>query len=167
MTHVFPSGTKEVFRVRLASGREVQATANHPFLSYDGWRPLGDLTAGSRVAVPRHTPGPLETRPMAEPEMTDVRAAKLARLDLVIGTHDVELRTLLEMPFHCRLHVRCRMSVRRLTDSTWPIFSPSYCTCVFPRWISATVGNVTVTSGPSEKNYLKAIQPTMRIAPLE
>jgi replicative DNA helicase len=69
MTHVFPSGTKEVFRVRLTSGREVQATANHPFLTYDGWRSLGDLTAGSRVAVPRHTPGPLETQPMAEPEI--------------------------------------------------------------------------------------------------
>ncbi len=69
MTHVFPSGTKEVFRVRLASGREVQATVNHPFLTYDGWRSLGDLTVGSRVAVPRHTPGPLETRPMAEPEI--------------------------------------------------------------------------------------------------
>ena len=69
MTHVFPSGTKEVFRVRLASGREVQATASHPFLTYDGWRSLGDLTTGSRVAVPRHTPGPLQTRPMAEPEI--------------------------------------------------------------------------------------------------
>ena len=69
MTHVFPSGTKEVFRVRLASGREVQATVNHPFLTYDGWRSLGDLTVGSRVAVPRHTPGPLETQPMAEPEI--------------------------------------------------------------------------------------------------
>jgi replicative DNA helicase len=69
MTHVFPSGTKEVFRVRLRSGREVQATANHPFLTYDGWRPLGDLTAGTRVAVPRHVPGPLEERPMAEPEI--------------------------------------------------------------------------------------------------
>jgi replicative DNA helicase len=69
MTHVFPSGTKEVFRVRLTSGREVQATANHPFLTYDGWRSLGGLTAGSRVAVLRHTPGPLETQPMAEPEI--------------------------------------------------------------------------------------------------
>jgi replicative DNA helicase len=69
MTHVFPSGIKEVFQVRLASGREVQATANHPFLTYDGWRPLGDLMTGSRVAVPRHTPAPLETRPMAEPEI--------------------------------------------------------------------------------------------------
>ena len=69
MTHAFPSGIREVFRVRLTSGRQVQATANHPFLTYDGWRPLGDITAGCRVAVPRHTPGPLAGRPMPEPEI--------------------------------------------------------------------------------------------------
>ena len=69
MTHAFPSGIREVFRVRLTSGRQVQATANHPFLTYDGWRPLGDITVGCRVAVPRHTPGPLAGRPMPEPEI--------------------------------------------------------------------------------------------------
>jgi len=62
MTHAFPSGTREVFRVRLRSGREVQATANHPFLTYDGWRPLGTLGPGSRVGVARHTPGPVNLR---------------------------------------------------------------------------------------------------------
>lgn len=30
MINVFPSGRKEVFRLRLASGREVEATGNHP-----------------------------------------------------------------------------------------------------------------------------------------
>ena len=69
MTHAFPSGAREVFRVRLTSGRQVQATANHPFLTYDGWRPLGEITVGCRVAVPRHTPGPLAERPMPEPEI--------------------------------------------------------------------------------------------------
>ena len=69
MTHVFPSGVKEVFRVRLRSGREVTATANHPFLTYDGWRPLAELAAGSRIAVPRHVPTPLATRDMPEAEV--------------------------------------------------------------------------------------------------
>ena len=69
MTHAFPSGAREVFRVRLTSGRQVQATANHPFLTYDGWRPLGEITVGCRVAAPRHTPGPLAERPMPEPEI--------------------------------------------------------------------------------------------------
>ena len=40
MTHAFSSGVKEVFRVRLASGRELHATANHPFLTYGGWQRL-------------------------------------------------------------------------------------------------------------------------------
>ncbi|HEY0541446.1 MAG TPA: replicative DNA helicase [Actinoallomurus sp.] len=75
MTHVFSSGSKEVFRVRLGSGREVSATANHPFLTHDGWRALGDLTAGSRVAVPRHAPAPLQTV-----EYPDAEVARLARL---------------------------------------------------------------------------------------
>jgi replicative DNA helicase len=66
MTHAFPSGTKEVFQVRLKSGRQVQATANHPFLTYDGWRPLAEIQAGGRVAVPRHTPPPLALRDMPE-----------------------------------------------------------------------------------------------------
>ena len=69
MTHAFPSGVKEVFQVRLRSGREVQATANHPFLTYEGWRSLGELTMGSRVAVPRHTPGPIHLRPLPDPEV--------------------------------------------------------------------------------------------------
>ena len=36
---VFPSGRKEVFRLRLASGREVEATGNHPFMTLEGWTP--------------------------------------------------------------------------------------------------------------------------------
>jgi replicative DNA helicase len=69
MTHVFPSGVKEVFRVRLTSGREVQATANHPFVTYDGWKQLGELSPGSRVAVPRHVPAPLAAHETPESEI--------------------------------------------------------------------------------------------------
>ena len=69
LTHAFPSGVKEVFRVRLASGRQVTATANHPFLTYDGWTPLAELQPGSRVGVARHVPPPLEISPMDEDEL--------------------------------------------------------------------------------------------------
>lgn len=58
LTHVFPTGVKPVYRLRLASGKEVTATANHPFLTHEGWTPLGELAVGSRVGVPRHVPGP-------------------------------------------------------------------------------------------------------------
>lgn len=63
LTHAFPSGTKKVFEVTLASGRRVRATANHPFLTYDGWMPLAELTEGSRVGSIRHVPPPLEITP--------------------------------------------------------------------------------------------------------
>ena len=66
MSAVFPSGTKEVFRLRLRSGREVEATANHRFLTMDGWCPLGDLVVGDRLATPRRTPPPLQPVPMPE-----------------------------------------------------------------------------------------------------
>ncbi|MGW7292926.1 replicative DNA helicase [Streptomyces xiamenensis] len=69
MTHVFSSGVKEVFRLTLASGREIDATANHPFLMYDGWRPLGELSPGSRIAVPRGTGVPQRTREWPEAEL--------------------------------------------------------------------------------------------------
>ena len=69
MTHAFPSGVKEVFQVRLRSGREVQATANHPFLTYEGWRALGELAVGARVGVPRHTPGPMGLHSLPDDEV--------------------------------------------------------------------------------------------------
>jgi replicative DNA helicase len=69
MTHVFPSGAKEVFRLRLKSGREINATANHPFMTYEGWRPLGELRPGTRLAVPRHVPTPTELREWPDDEV--------------------------------------------------------------------------------------------------
>ena len=58
MTKVFTTGVKPVFRLRLASGRQIDATANHPFYTYDGWRPLGELNLNDRVAVTRFAPAP-------------------------------------------------------------------------------------------------------------
>ena len=58
LTHVFRTGTRPVFRLTLASGKRVRATANHPFLTYEGWTPLAELAPGSRLAVPRHVPAP-------------------------------------------------------------------------------------------------------------
>jgi replicative DNA helicase len=69
LSRAFPTGVREVFKVRLTSGRAVEATANHPFLTYDGWRALGDLKAGAKVAVPRHVPAPLSERELPEAEI--------------------------------------------------------------------------------------------------
>ena len=69
MTHAFPSGTKPTFELTLASGRRIQATSNHRFLTYDGWMPLSELTAGTPMASVRHVPPPLEIRPRDEDEI--------------------------------------------------------------------------------------------------
>jgi replicative DNA helicase len=69
MTHVFSSGVKEVVRLRLKSGREIKATANHPFLTYEGWRPLGELQPGARLGVPRHVSEPQELKEWPENEI--------------------------------------------------------------------------------------------------
>ena len=58
MTRVFATGVKPVFRLRLASGRTIDATANHPLYTYDGWRALDELAPGERVAIPRRAPQP-------------------------------------------------------------------------------------------------------------
>ena len=53
MTRVFRSGVKRVFELQLASGRKVTASANHPFLTLDGWAHLADLAVGMSVASSR------------------------------------------------------------------------------------------------------------------
>ncbi|MBY3553717.1 replicative DNA helicase [Modestobacter lapidis] len=60
LTHVFSTGRKDVFRLTTSSGKTVRATANHPFLTFDGFRPLGELRPGDRLGVPRHVPAPDE-----------------------------------------------------------------------------------------------------------
>jgi replicative DNA helicase len=75
MTHVFPSGRRPVFRMTLTSGRQLEATANHPFLTIEGWKPLDQLMVGSRLAVPRHVPGPLE--PVEWPDDEVILLARL------------------------------------------------------------------------------------------
>lgn len=53
LSKAFCSGTKETFRLQLSSGRMVEATANHPFRTVEGWRRLDELAVGARLAVPR------------------------------------------------------------------------------------------------------------------
>ena len=72
LTHAFPSGTKEAFRMRLASGREVTATANHPFRTVSGWRRLDELSVGSRIAVPRTLGSPEAVNKLRDHELINL-----------------------------------------------------------------------------------------------
>jgi replicative DNA helicase len=53
LTHAFATGVHPVLRMWLASGRTVDATANHRFHTPDGWRRLDGLLLGDRLAVPK------------------------------------------------------------------------------------------------------------------
>ena len=57
---VWRVGGRSVFRVRLASGRDIVATARHRLLSGDGWRRIRELAVGARVAAARGLPEPAE-----------------------------------------------------------------------------------------------------------
>lgn len=46
-------GIKPVYRVTTQLGRRIETTLAHPFLTIHGWRPLGELSPGERIAVPR------------------------------------------------------------------------------------------------------------------
>ncbi len=50
------SGKRMVYRLRTALGREITATAEHPFLTVNGWRKLGELGEGDHVATARMLP---------------------------------------------------------------------------------------------------------------
>jgi len=50
------SGIKPCFRVTTRTGRSVEVTGHHPFLTVKGWRPLHDIVVGARIAVPRWLP---------------------------------------------------------------------------------------------------------------
>jgi DNA polymerase-3 subunit alpha len=54
---VMDNGVRPVFRLRTQSGREITATANHPFLLHDGWRNLEAVRVGDHIAAPRTLPG--------------------------------------------------------------------------------------------------------------
>ena len=75
MRSVFPSGTKPIFELRLASGRRVTASANHPFRTPSGWRAVEDLVPGDALATPARLPEPTDPRPRPVPEV--IRLAEL------------------------------------------------------------------------------------------
>ncbi len=50
------SGVQSCFRVRTCTGRNVDVTGHHPFMTVHGWTPLHDLAVGSKIAVPRRVP---------------------------------------------------------------------------------------------------------------
>jgi replicative DNA helicase len=90
LSYAFPSGVKKVFELQLASGRSVVASANHPFLTVDGWVHLEDLAPGMAIASSRTT-GP-EVDPLTDAiprEIWDYIERKSVALDGAMRAHDL------------------------------------------------------------------------------
>ena len=56
VARVMSNGVKPVFRLTTATGRSIEATANHPFYTFQGWQLLESLAPGQLIATPRHIP---------------------------------------------------------------------------------------------------------------
>jgi replicative DNA helicase len=53
VTNTFCTGEKAVFRLTTQLGRTIRATANHQFLTIQGWKRLDQLQPGDHLALPR------------------------------------------------------------------------------------------------------------------
>jgi DNA repair protein RadA/Sms len=58
-------GVRPIVEVTTRLGRTLRCTPDHPVLTVDGWRAVGDLQPGSRIASPRSLPY-FGTKPRAE-----------------------------------------------------------------------------------------------------
>ncbi len=66
---VWSVGTKQVLRLSLASGRALRATAKHRVYTGTGWRTLGEIGPGDRIALSRVVPAPAEPVRWADHEV--------------------------------------------------------------------------------------------------
>jgi replicative DNA helicase len=82
-TNVFGTGRKHVLRLVTQIGRNVRATANHKFLTSDGWRRLDELQPNDRIALPRVLQGVHTT--MAHADM-----GRGSLTDDQLGANDVQ-----------------------------------------------------------------------------
>lgn len=57
VTNAFCTGTKPVYRLTTRTGVTIRATANHKFLTPEGWKRLDELDEQSNIAVPYLSPG--------------------------------------------------------------------------------------------------------------
>jgi replicative DNA helicase len=59
---VWPVGQRQTFRVQLASGRYIRATAEHKLLAGQGWTTVSQLAVGDRLALSRRVPEPIQAQ---------------------------------------------------------------------------------------------------------
>jgi len=65
-----PVNGQKLWRIRTKTGREVTVSAEHPFLTPEGWRKASALQAGGRIAIPRRIEVTGESQPLPRLEET-------------------------------------------------------------------------------------------------
>lgn len=65
----FSVGDREVRRLKLASGRQLELPASQQILKIDGWAPVPELATGSRIAVLRRLDEPTHPQRMYDSEV--------------------------------------------------------------------------------------------------
>jgi replicative DNA helicase len=95
VSNAFATGCKPVYRMTTRLGRTIRATANHKFLTVQGWQRLDTLTQGDRIAMPRSLPGPTQAT-MSNEELALLGhligdGCTLPRHAIQYTTHELEL----------------------------------------------------------------------------
>ncbi len=91
---VIQSGVKPVWRLRTALGHEIMATAEHPFMTMDGWRELGKLKVGDHVATaPGDIAEILKSRDLSRLASSDLYWDRIVEIESVgeRETYDLEI----------------------------------------------------------------------------
>ena len=69
ISRVFSSGRKKLFELTTRSGRTIKASANHPFLTIEGWQRLDSLTVETHIALPRALRHQKNSQPLRDEEI--------------------------------------------------------------------------------------------------
>jgi replicative DNA helicase len=155
LTHAFSSGVKPVFRMRLASGRTIEATSSHRFRTVDGWVQLDELGVGSRIAVPRRLDRPDMLTPMDPDEIVLLAhllgdGCVLPRQPIHYTSADEENLRAVDDAAWRRFGIHgCRSWAKFVPDCVFSL--PAEQIALFLRHLWATDGSLTL-AGPSTAN---------------
>ncbi len=69
VSNAFSTGVKPVFQLTTRLGRAIKATANHKFLTINGWKRLDELVEKECLALPRSIPVTTSVQTMSDAEL--------------------------------------------------------------------------------------------------
>src|SRR5438270_3194721 len=95
VSNAFSTGSKPIYRLTTRLGRTIRATANHKFLTMQGWQRLDAFSQSERIALPRILPGPMQAT-MSDNELALLGhligdGCTLPRHAIQYTTHELEL----------------------------------------------------------------------------